>query len=215
MDEAAFMPEAGEAYDHAGRRVRRSRWCRRRGRGGYAEYLKMHEPALREAFKKNDLVAARAVVNGRNKDTYLPNGLGTFLRSYKNVGRQSEVDKELATQPGLTVADALRIWTKGDSKADQDAYVNSLQRVLGNDLNMKLSDLTSKQRQLLQKAQSDHIQRLVGNDLIGMRRDALNLKAARAKAKAEEQAKKAAAKAGQSKGRTQPAKPQTRPSGQK
>ncbi|MBZ5522457.1 MAG: hypothetical protein LAP21_09480 [Acidobacteriia bacterium] len=180
----------------------------------YAEYLKMHEPALRAAFKNDDLVAARAVVNGRNKDTYLPNGLAAFLRSYKSAERQPEVAKALAAQPGMTVGDVAKVWTRGDSKADQDSYMNSLQKILGKDVSKRFSDLTPRQQELVQNAQTNHLKRMVANDIHRMSREAQVLKAARDKAHAEREARKTAEKAGQAKGKTSAAKPQARQGGQ-
>jgi hypothetical protein len=128
----------------------------------FAQYLKWHEGALRNALAKGDLVAARAVVNGRNTSTtFLPNGLENFLPAYQMAQRQSAVSAALEKNRNMTVGDMAKLWTQSDGAGDQAAYLQDLNI----DPNKSFSQLTPQERQRLESYEAQHVQNMVDKEM--------------------------------------------------
>ncbi|HWZ44679.1 MAG TPA: hypothetical protein VNW97_14480 [Candidatus Saccharimonadales bacterium] len=162
----------------------------------FAQYLKWHEGELKNALNKGDLVAARAVVNGRKlKSDFLPNGLENFLPGMQMAQRQSAVANAVASNPNLTVGEVARTWTQNDPAKDSAAYQQGLQQRLKIDPATKLSELTPQQRQQLEADQAAHVGQMVKNDMPRIRAEAKVQQEAWRKRQAEKAAAAAARKA--------------------
>ena len=143
----------------------------------FTQFMKDRESRIRGDIKKQDWASARAAVNGRNGDTYLPNGLENFVPALQKGRRHNQVQNAKAQKPDVTVGDVARAWTNGDPAGDQDAYIQGLQKALGIDLNTKFSELTPAQLRQVEGAQTQLIHQVVARDLQRMRSEALALKA--------------------------------------
>lgn len=162
----------------------------------FAQYLKWHEKELRQALAKGDMVAARAVVNGRNlKTTYLPNGLKNFLPAYQIAQRQAGVTAALEKNPNLSLGDVSKLWTRNDSAGNQSAYLQDMQKRLHIDLNKSYAQLTPRERALVEKYQSQHVSKMVEQEMPNLKAQALDDQKAWRIRQAERQARIAAAKA--------------------
>jgi len=151
----------------------------------FAHYLKWHEGALRGALAKGDMVAARAVVNGRNHDSFLPNGLDNFLPAYQMAQRQSGVSAALEKNQNLSVADVAKLWTKNDPAGDQGAYLQEMQKRLNIDPNKSYAQLTPQERQRLESDQAAHVRNMVKKEMPNLQAQARVDQAAWQKRQAE------------------------------
>lgn len=161
----------------------------------FAQYLKDRESRIRAALKANNLTDARVVVNGRNRDSHLPNGLYEFKTAYDFGVKHENLMKAISSRPNLTVSDMARIWTEGSTSQQADAYLQKMSKQLGVTPETKFADLTDLQKKQLEDTQAQYVRSVLKDKTMPAEFMAKAKAEALLQFNAEQQAKKQAAAA--------------------